>query len=107
MDDGGLQASQSIRATINELTRYLDGDDHLRHGERRAELNEKLADYAQWWFKEGFALGHKACQKRLRQNGNIDHVEARANNVWIAPNLSRSIKLSSTEPGHPDPAWKY
>ncbi|WP_310474910.1 hypothetical protein [Sandarakinorhabdus sp.] len=104
-ENDAASSTRSIRATIDELTRYLDGKDISRTGANRSELNEKLAEFALWWFQEGFAVAHKICLDKLDQGKDIGEIELKDVGAWLAPGKLKSVHLQSPVDGRPDSTW--
>jgi hypothetical protein len=100
-------STRSIRATIDELTRYLEGQEIKRTGENRSDLNDKLAEFALWWFHEGFALAHKICIENQRLGKEFDTIEFNDVGAWLAPGKLKSVHLQSPVVGRPDSTWEF
>lgn len=66
--------SDSLNKTITEVMTFLK-DDGERPGGRGARLrhflHEKLADFAEYWYKRGVRRGHMECHKELEATGTL------------------------------------
>jgi len=68
-------------------------------------LNDKLAEFSEWWFQEGFSIAHRLCLERIKNGESIDHLTFEHPDVWIAPGVEKNITLQSPTDNRPDPSW--
>lgn len=102
LDDGGANASASIKKTLKDIENLLAGLELTPHRnaglriELRATLLEALEQVGELWYRKGFNRGHREAYKRAKDTDQIPRIlkTSKARRL-TASSKKRIIKLSS------------
>jgi hypothetical protein len=64
-------SSKSLKKTINEIMTFLGDDAGSPRDKLRDFLHEKLADFAEHWYKRGVRRGHMESHKEFKATGAV------------------------------------